>query len=260
MLARNNTDLDRVADPNRRADLTRRSHKLGYATPTPTFMFLIYPIMYAKNKKRTNASPRPSTLIRSLPMSTTMPSSPTFQPSLFLDRLVVFLMPYFLALTPDFEQARAEVLETLASYGARTRSEMISAAQIIAFSFAALEMLAEAQVTEMSPSMRLRFNGCANGLNRSCRQNETRLAKSLACDLPTAADSRDEPANDVPDAEVEEALQYARVRIDSYRNRLSGAQAMPASQRNPDKRLSNGAMMMDALARTALPVPTSSVA
>lgn len=42
------------------------------------------------------------------------------KPSLFLERMILFLRPYFLSITPDHDLARAEILETLASYGART--------------------------------------------------------------------------------------------------------------------------------------------
>ena len=109
------------------------------------------------------------------------------QPSAFLDRLILFLLPYFLTVTPDVELARAEIVQTLASYGARTRAEMLSAVQIIAFSFSALDVLAEASMMDTPPVTRLRFHGCANALNRSCQQNERMLARRLACDLPAAA-------------------------------------------------------------------------
>ncbi len=46
----------------------------------------------------------------------------------FAERLIRFLVPFFLTITPDLDAARMEVLETLASYGARTRSEFLNAA------------------------------------------------------------------------------------------------------------------------------------
>jgi hypothetical protein len=168
------------------------------------------------------------------------------QPSPFQARLVLFLMPYFRAVTTDFELAREEILETLASYGARSRSEMIAAARIIAFSFSALDMLAEAKVTEMSASMRLRFRGCANGLNRACQQNEKALAKSLTCDRPNASQSKAEPIDDLPDAEVEAALQQTHTQIETYRNRASAtrpAAGPRASQQDPNQRPWGSAML-----------------
>ena len=107
---------------------------------------------------------------------------PTLQASPFLERLLAFLIPYFLGFSADLAAARAEALETLASYGARTRAELICAVQIILFSFAALDTLAAANMPEMSPSMRLRFRGCANNLNRSSQKTEQALAKRLAAD------------------------------------------------------------------------------
>ncbi|MDR3531892.1 MAG: hypothetical protein P4L90_15260 [Rhodopila sp.] len=187
------------------------------------------------------------------------PTPPEASP--FLDRMILFLMPYFLKITPDFDVARAEILETLASYGARTRSEVLNAVQIIAFGFSALDVLAEAKAIEMSPSMKLRYRGCANSLNRSCQQNEKTLAKRLACDLPDAAPAA-EPADDISEAEVQEVLQQTRAKIETYRNRLSGARpatgphAIPASQPERHNRLWSGAMM-DALAGTGAPVQSA---
>jgi len=175
------------------------------------------------------------------------------QPSPFRERLVHFLLPYFLAVTSDIDEARAEVLETLASYGARTRSEMINAARIIAFSFSALDRLAEAAGTEMAASMRLRFSSCANNLNRSCQQNEQALAARLAIDVPDAAQPVAEPMDDMPEAEFEAALLQARIQIDAYRNGRSitchtaSQQAISASQQDRDGRL-RGAGIVAALA------------
>ena len=162
------------------------------------------------------------------------------QPSLFLERLIRFLIPFFLDTTQNVEAARSEILETIASHGARSRAQMLNVAQIIAFGLSALELLSEARAaTEMSPSMRLRFRSCANGLNRACQQNAQTLAKHLACDHPEATAPKAEPINDVPDAIVQEAIERSRAKIESYRNRLYGAQT-------PDKR-PWGSKMMEAL-------------
>jgi hypothetical protein len=177
-------------------------------------------------------------------------------------RLIRFLMPYFLTVTPDFDLARAEILETLASYGARTRSEMLNAAQIIAFGFSALDMLAEAKATEMSASMRLRYRGCANSLNRAGQQNAKTLARRLACDLPDAIDPGAEPADDVSEAAVQEIIQQTQTRIDTCRNRLSGGRpatgphAIPASRQERNRPL--GGTIMATLAEMGMPFPPAS--
>ena len=100
-----------------------------------------------------------------------LPASPILA-SAFLERLLAFLVPFFAGFTSDLAAARAEALETLTSYGARTRAELLCAMQIIVFSFAALETMAEAGKPEMSPSMRIRYRGCANNLNRSSQKAE----------------------------------------------------------------------------------------
>jgi len=153
-------------------------------------------------------------------------------PSVFRERLLTFLLPYFLPVTKEFEAARDTVLETLASYGARTRSEMIQATRIFAFSFTALDMLAIVQGAEaMPPTMKLRYRGCANALNRSCQQDEKMLAKRLACDAPGATKPTTQPTNDMPEAEFDAAIQQAEAQIASYHNRLSGNR--PATSPQP---------------------------
>jgi hypothetical protein len=141
--------------------------------------------------------------------------------SLFMERMIRFLMPYFAAITPDLAAARADILETLASYGARTRSEMLSAVQIIAFGCSALDTLAEAKATEMSASQRLRFRGCANNLNRSCQTNEKSLTRQMSCDAPAAAAPDAELIVNISDAEVDEITRRAQEAVETYRNRLT---------------------------------------
>jgi hypothetical protein len=87
----------------------------------------------------------------------------SIQPCAFVEGLMAFLMPFFIIIIPDIDAARDEILQALACYGARTRSEMLNAAQIIAFGFSALDALGEAKEIETSPSMQLRFRRCANG-------------------------------------------------------------------------------------------------
>jgi hypothetical protein len=196
----------------------------------------------------------------------TLPPMPTPPPNAFLERLIRFLMPFFLTITPDLDAARAEILETLASYGAQTRAEMLNAVQVIAFGFSALDVLAEAKATEMSPAMRLRFRGCANNLNRACQQNEKTLAQRQASSQQDAAQTAAEPIEDIPDTEVQAALQQAKAQIATSRARLSShrptiAPQPPGSTPQEDRntRLWTKAMM-DAVAKhsptTGQPAPT----
>ena len=109
------------------------------------------------------------------------------QPSPFLESIIRFLMPFFLGTAIDVDAARADIIETLGAYATRTRSELLTAAQIIAFSMTTLDVLSEAKTVEMSVAMRLRHRSCANGLNRACKQNEKTLDHRLAADPPTPA-------------------------------------------------------------------------
>src|ERR1700750_2116770 len=86
--------------------------------------------------------------------------------SAYLESIIAFLLPYFVAASANGRQDRAEIIDTLASYETRTRAEIMQAAHIIALGMTTLDVLAEAKTAEMSQSMRLRYRSCANGLNR----------------------------------------------------------------------------------------------
>ena len=96
-------------------------------------------------------------------------------PNPFLITMIAFLEPYFICAGIDIAATHAEIVETLGSYGTRSRSEILNAAQIIAFGMSTLETLREAKADDMSSSMRVRYRGCANGLNRSGQQNEKNI-------------------------------------------------------------------------------------
>jgi hypothetical protein len=176
----------------------------------------------------------------------------SLKPSTYLEIIIAFLMPYFIGSAMDLHDARNEIIDTLASYGTRTRAELLKAAQIVAFGMTTLDVLSEAKTLEMSQSMRIRYRGCANGLNRSTIQMEKSLDKSLACDAPTAAEPMPEPINDLPDAEVQGAVAHARTAIDAHRNRLPATATRPATDEARNKQLWAGAMM-DTLKQMGFP-------
>jgi hypothetical protein len=187
-----------------------------------------------------------------------MSSSPeTPRPTgLFIERLVRFLLPYFLTVTQDTDLARAEILETLASYGARTRSEMLDAAKVIAFSFAALETLADAQAPEqeMSPSLRLRFRSCANSLSRYSQVSEKTLEKRLSCDRPNPPRHLAEPIGDISDEEVDAMVQQAQAAIAACRERLPDPRpAGPATASSAELAQLRNSPVMQALLNGANP-------
>ncbi len=170
-------------------------------------------------------------------------------PSAFLESIIAFLLPYVMTAAKDVRDARNEIIETLGSYGTRTRAEMLQAAQIIALGMTTLDVLAEAKTAEMSQSMRLRYRSCANGLNRSTLRTEQALDERLAHDLPAEApETMPEPINDLPDADLEVAMEHARAAIKAHRDRVAAGR--PDSGDNP--RLS--AAMIDTLQQMGMPV------
>jgi hypothetical protein len=114
------------------------------------------------------------------------------QYSIFMEHVIRVLLPYFTRTTRDLDAAAAEIVETLESYGVRTRAEFIKATQIIALSMVTAETLAESTSKELEPSLRLRYRGCANSLARSIIQCEKTLERRLANDSP--GKSAHEPA------------------------------------------------------------------
>ncbi len=150
------------------------------------------------------------------------------KPNHFVESIIAFLMPYFSIHAADVRGARSEIIDTLASYATRTRAEMLQAAQIIALGMTTLDVLAEAKTAEMSQSMRIRYRGCANGLNRSALNTEKALDRRLDCELPAATpDPVPEPVNDVSDADMQVAMEHARAAIEAHR--LSVQSRRPAS-------------------------------
>jgi hypothetical protein len=191
----------------------------------------------------------PAAAARTKQQPSTGPTAVSLKPSVFLETIIAFLMPYFLNSAADIAEARNEIIDTLASYGTRTRAEFLQAAQIIALSMTTLDVLHEAKTVEMSMSMRIRFRGCANGLNRSTVQMQKSLDKNLACDGPMAP----EPAKDLPDAEVQGAVEHARAAIETNRDRLPATGARPATLEEHNKQVWASAMM-DTLKQMGFPV------
>ncbi len=156
-------------------------------------------------------------------------------PNSFLETIIAFLMPYFIAASRDKQEARSEILDTLAAYETRTRAEMLQAAHIIAFGMTTLDALAEAKTAEMSQSVRLRYRSCANSLNRSTLQTEKALDQRLGDQLPAGAPAEmPEPIDDMREAEIMAVIQQHKANINSQRPRANPATAPhPATANDP---------------------------
>jgi hypothetical protein len=170
--------------------------------------------------------------------------------SAYLETIIAFLLPYFSAAAADLKDARSEIIDTLASYATRTRAEMLQAAHIIALGMTTLDVLAEAKTAEMSPSMRLRHRSCANSLNRATLQTEKALDLRLGDEVLPASDPMPEPVSDMPEAELNAAIQQA---IDTHRNN----RAHPATQQDRTNQLRASAMIdsLNKLGVAVQPVP-----
>src|ERR1700722_1115370 len=157
------------------------------------------------------------------------------RPAAFLETIIACLMPYF-AGEATTQEARSEIIDTLASYATRTRAEMLQAAQIIALGMTTLDVLAEAKTAEMSQSMRIRYRGCANGLDRSPLHTEKHRDSRLGGELPPAIpDPVPEPVNDVPDADMEIAMEQARAAIEAHRNSVQSRRVASDAPNTPVK-------------------------
>jgi hypothetical protein len=157
-------------------------------------------------------------------------------PNSFLETIIAFLMPYFVAASMDKREARSEILDTLAAYETRTRAEMLQAAHIIAFGMTTLDVLAEAKTAEMSQSMRLRYRSCANSLNRSTLRTEQALDQRLGDEIPAAPVEMPEPIDDMREAEIMAVIQQHKAKIDAQRPRVHPATAPhPTTNAAPDQ-------------------------
>src|SRR6202795_3005246 len=175
----------------------------------------------------------------------------------FLETIIAFLMPYFSAASRDKHEARAEILDTLACYETRTRAEMLMAAHIIALGMTTLDVLAEAKTAEMSQSMRLRYRGCANSLNRSTLQTEKALDLRLGDEIAAAPAEMPEPVDDMRQAEIMAAIQQYKAKIDAQRPRAhpaTGPHLPPDQTWDPELWAS---AMLDSLQQPGAPVQPS---
>jgi hypothetical protein len=102
------------------------------------------------------------------------------QPGAFLETIIAYLLPYFLEAAKNPQEARQEILATLAAYETNNRAELLLAAQIIALGLSTLDALADAKSPDTPPAMRIRHRGNANSLNRSAIQTEKTLDRRQA--------------------------------------------------------------------------------
>jgi hypothetical protein len=100
--------------------------------------------------------------------------------------IVNLLAPMLLAAAMgDITLARAAAIETVNSDRARSQTDLLAIAQVVAFGLAALDSLSRSMGDDISITMALRLRGNANACNRASEQNRRALAKAQAeIDLP----------------------------------------------------------------------------
>jgi hypothetical protein len=93
-----------------------------------------------------------------------------------LDTVLGHLAPHFMASTGnDLPSARHAASRLLAAYNAETEEELSLSAEIISFSFHALEALGEAADPDLSLTRKLRLRGSAVSLSRESHKSQRKL-------------------------------------------------------------------------------------
>jgi hypothetical protein len=106
-------------------------------------------------------------------------------------------------------------------------------------------------------SMRLRYRGCANRLNRSTLRTEKALDKRLDDELPAAPTEMAEPVDDTRQAEIMAAIQQYKRR--STPNTPAPTPPPACISRQPRRGTPNSGLsaMLDALQQQGAPVQPS---
>jgi hypothetical protein len=174
--------------------------------------------------------------------------------NVFLDLIVAFLAPMFLAVTGgDINQARAAAIATVNAYRAETHADILTVAQIVAFGIAALGSLSLAMADDLSISLILRLRGNAVSASRAGEQCRRALASSP---MRTTPDAVTKPYLDEATitAQLEQVRQQAAARTEPKPAPQQPPQPPPVSVKQPDAQLHRDAWanaMMDVAAEMA---------
>jgi hypothetical protein len=128
-----------------------------------------------------------------------MTETSTPQSNIFLDLIVAFLTPMFLAVTGgNIAHARAAAIQTVNAYRADNQIDLLTVAQIIAFGIAALGSLSLAMADDLPIALILRLRGNAISANRAAEQCRRALAESLSYSPPAEPDEDPLPPEPIP--------------------------------------------------------------
>ncbi len=162
--------------------------------------------------------------------------SPT---SIAREQILFSLTPFFLdAAQGNVAHARAAADAMLDGYGGQTTEDLQLAAQIIAFSFAALDSLRRcAAEADLPVNMQLRLRGNANAMNRAAQQCRRALqlrrkagATPRIAGAPPPTAATPEPRT-YTEAEIATAMKKASEVIAYARSDLKSGKPMSYTQR-----------------------------
>ena len=127
-------------------------------------------------------------------------------PTAILETVLTRLAPLFLnGAAGDMNAAREAASQMLTAYHPQTEDELHLAANIVGFSFQALEALAQAATPDMPLTRTLRLRGGAVSLSRESHKAQRRLDKlQTARRAGIPAETQPEPAQ--PEPKIEKAL------------------------------------------------------
>ena len=188
-----------------------------------------------------------------------MSPSPVVTPAI-LDKFIGLLVPLFLAgVDGDMTTARHAAARMLAAYNTQTEAELSLAAEIVCFSFGALEALSNAMSPDLTPNAVLRLRGSANALHRSahqCQRTLDRLRKERS--RPATAEIAATPLPEPPlTAEALNISDYAQTSVQNPMLGLSRQQRR-AAQRKTEKMQRQQAEQARLEARRAARNPSTS--
>jgi hypothetical protein len=134
------------------------------------------------------------------------PSLAKTLPVAILETVVTHLAALFLAgAEGNMTAARQAAAQMLAAYDPQAQDELRLAANIVSFSFQALEALGQAATPDMPLTRKLRLRGSAVSLSRESHKAQRRLDKLQAARLQgIPAETQPEPAQ--PEPKIEKAL------------------------------------------------------
>ena len=139
-------------------------------------------------------------------------SQPTATNTAILDTVLGHLARHFLVATNgDLAAARDAAGCLLAAYDTGTDAELELAADIVSFSFHALEALSDSAAPDLSLNQKLRLRAGAVNLSREGHKARRKLDQlmSARADAPQAAANKPQAATDAPQAAAELAPEAA---------------------------------------------------